>query len=108
MTTPDRVTRYDLNDLPHFTATFVTTDNVTLADPSMVMFLLKNPSGVTATYTYTGGLGGGSITRLGPGQYVKNDVTLDQVGSWFYRWSGTGGIQANEEWSALVDQSFIL
>lgn len=107
MTTPQLVSRYDVNDLVRFTATFVSTDGVTLADPTTVTLYHKNALGTIATYVFLGGVGGGSITRLGAGQYVK-DITLDSVGSHFYRWAGTGGIQANEEFSALVDQSFIL
>jgi len=107
VTTPDTVSRYDLNDLVRFIATFVSTDAITAADASTITFYTKNPSGVIASYVFTGGAGGGSITRLGVGAYAK-DWTLDVVGSWFYRWAATGGIQANEEWSAIVDRSFIL
>lgn len=106
MTTPRIVSEYDLNDLVRFTVDFVSTDNVTLADASTVNFLLLNPSGVVASFTNVAGAGG-SITRLGVGLFAK-DVTLNAVGSWFYRWEGTGGVQANDEWSCLVKRSFIL
>jgi hypothetical protein len=107
MATPDSVSRYDVNDLVRFVATFVSTDGITLADASTVTFYLRNPIGSVASYVYTGGAGGGSIQRLAAGQYAK-DTTLDVVGSWFYRWAATGGIQANEEWSCLCDTSFVL
>ena len=107
MTRPNSVSRYDLNDLVRFVATFVSTDAVTVADPSTIVFYLKNPLGSVASYVYTGGAGGGSITRVAAGIYAK-DWTLDLVGSWFYRWGGTGGVQANDEWSAIVDRSFVL
>lgn len=106
MATPNLVTRYDLYDLARFSVDFVSTDGVTLADPTHVTFYTKSPLGSVASYLNSAGAGG-SITRLGVGQFIK-ELTLDSVGSWFYRWSGTGGVQANEEWSAIVDQSFIL
>lgn len=107
MPTPELVNRYDLHDLARFVATFVSTDGLTLADASTITLYVKAPNGSVASYVHVGGAGGGSITRLAAGQYAK-DITLDQVGSWFYRWAATGGIQANEEWSLLVDRSFIL
>lgn len=106
MTTPAIVHRYDLNDLVRFSVNFVSTDGVTLADPTHVTFHQRNPAGSVASFVNSAGAGG-SITRLGVGQFAK-DVSLDSVGSWYYRWSGTGGVQANEEWSVLVDPSFIL
>lgn len=107
MPTPEQVSRYDLNDLVRFTATFVSTDGLTLADASTITLYVKEPNGSVASFVHVGGVGGGSITRLAAGQYAK-DYTLNQVGSWFYRWAATGGIQANEEWALLVDRSFIL
>lgn len=106
MSTPDRVHRYDVNDLVRFAVSFVSTDGVTLADATHVTFHVKNPLGSVASYLNSGGIGG-SITRVAVGQFAK-EMTLDLVGSYFYRWSGTGGVQANEEWSALVDRSFVL
>ena len=106
MSTPDRISRYDLNDLVHLSVGFVSTDGVTFADPSTVVLYLRNPAGSVASYVNTAGAGG-SINRAAVGRFAK-DVTADAVGSWFYRWAGTGGIQANEEWSFIVDRSFIL
>lgn len=102
---PAEVERYDLFDSFRQTATFVSTDLVTPADPSTVLFLVKNPLGTVSTYSY--GAAGASIVRDGVGAY-RRDQTLDVVGSWFYRSQGTGGVQAADEWSLLVDASFVL
>ena len=107
MATPQAVSRYDIHDLVRFIATFVSTDGVTPADPSTVTFLMKDASSIVGSYQFTGGAGGGSITRVGVGAYAK-DLTLSVTGSTFYRWEGTGGVQAAEEWSAFVMPSFIL
>jgi hypothetical protein len=107
MAAPQGVSRYDVHDLVRFMATFVSTDGLTPADPSTVTFLLKEANGTVGSYQFTGGAGGGSITRVAAGAYAK-DVTLSVSGSTVYRWEGTGGVQAAEEWSAFVLPSFIL
>jgi hypothetical protein len=107
VSTPQAVSRYDVHDLVRFIATFVSTDGLTPADPSTVTFLFKDSAGSVGSYQYVGGAGGGSITRINVGAYAK-DVTLTQVGSSFYRWEGTGGVQAAEEWSVFLGPSFIL
>jgi hypothetical protein len=107
VTTPQTVSDYDLYDLVRVVATFVGTDGVTPADPSTIVLLVKDASGIVASYLYTGGAGGGSITRVGTGAYAR-DLTVNVTGSWFYRWQGTGGIQAAEEWTLYVRRSFIL
>lgn len=102
---PAAVDRYDLYDMFRQTATFVSTDLTTAADPSTILFLVKNPLGTVSTYSY--GAAGASIVRTGVGAYLR-DQTLDVAGSWFYRAQGTGGVQAADEWSLLVDQSWVL
>lgn len=105
MTTPNTVSAYDLGDMLRLVATFVTTDGVTTADPSMVNFLVKNPAGSVATYRYL--QGSASVARSATGVYFK-DVSLDMVGSWYYRAEATGLLQAAEEWAFLVDPSLVL
>lgn len=106
MSTPQAVTRYDIHDLARFAATFVGTDGVTPADPTQVTFLFKDAAGTVATYVALAGAGG-SITRAGVGAYYK-DLTLSVAASAFYRWEGTGGVQAAEEWAIFIQPSFIL
>jgi hypothetical protein len=107
VSTPQGVSRYDLHDLVRFTGNFVGTDGITPADPSTVTFLFKDANGSVGSYQYIGGPGGGSITRISAGVYAK-DVTVVVAGTHFYRWEGTGGPQASEEWTVTVAQSFIL
>jgi hypothetical protein len=96
--------RYDIGDLVRLRATYVSTDLVTPADPSTITFLTLSGAGTVASYQFTGGAGGGSITRVAAGAYYK-DVTVDVYGTWTYRAIGTGGVQAAEEWQFSVDQS---
>ena len=98
MTTPAQVSRYDLYDLVRLVATTVASDGVTPADASTMQFLVRNPSGSVATYT-------GS--RTGVGAYIR-DITVNVVGSWYYRGVATGGAQANEEWTFIVDRSQVI
>jgi hypothetical protein len=95
--------RYDIGDLIRLRATYVSTDLVTPADPSVITFLVRS-AGSVGTYQYVGGAGGGSITRVPTGAYYK-DITVDVYGDWTYRSVGTGGVQAAEEWQFTVDQS---
>jgi len=94
--------RYDIGDLVRLRATYVSTDLVTAADPSVITFLVMSGAGTVASYQFAGG--GGSITRAGVGAYYK-DITVDVYGDWTYRSIGTGGVQAAEEWQFSVDHS---
>lgn len=94
-----------MGDLVRLIATYVSTDLVTPADPSTIIFLVKSPATTVACYAF--GVGGASITRVPTGAYYK-DITVDNYGRWYYRSIGTGGIQAAEEWYFDVDQSFVL
>ncbi len=105
MTVPADVTKYDLHDLVTLRATYVSTDLVTTADPSYVICYVKNPSAVVASYPY--GVAGASVTRQATGAYFK-DITLDVVGKWYYRWEGTGLLQAAEEWTLVCERTFVL
>lgn len=55
-------------------------------DPDTLVFKIFSPAGVTTTYTYADG---DEIVRQDAGDYYI-DVTPDQAGRWFYRWSTTG------------------
>lgn len=102
---PAEIDRYDIYDLARLRATFVSTDLITPADPSTVLFFVKNAQGSVSTYQYA--QAGASVTRAATGAYYK-DITVDQTGTWFYRAQGTGGVQAADEWGLIVDRSFIL
>ena len=99
---PPQVSRYDIGDLARAVASFVGTDGVTPANPSQVHFLLMNPLGTVSTYVY--GAAGASILLVGTAAYAR-DFTITTAGSWFYRWEGTGAVQAADEWSLLAAPS---
>ena len=62
-------------------------------DPTTITLKIKTPAAVTTTYTYALG----EITKSATGRYYR-DVTLDQVGVWYYRFEGAGAvISAGEE-----------
>lgn len=104
---PAVIAVYDLHDLVQLRATFLGTDGLTPADPSTVTFLVRDASGAVSSYQYVGGAGGGSIARAGVGAYFR-DVAALTVGSYYYRYEGTGGVIAADEWGFLVAASFIL
>ena len=58
-------------------------------DPTTITLKIKKPDKTTATYTDALG----QITKDGDGLYSKK-ATLDQPGLWFYRWIGTGAVEA--------------
>ena len=106
MTAPGAVSRYDLNDLTRLVATFCSTDGITTADPSTITLYVKDPAGSVASYVY--GAAGASVVKVGVGAYARDLSLGSWVGSWFYRWEGTGGVQAAEEHLLLVAPTFIL
>lgn len=103
-THPDSVSRYDLYDPVRLQATFLASDGLTSISPSQVHLFVRNAQGSVATYLFDAA--GASIVAVGSGAFYK-DITVDQVGSWFYRFQATGFGQAVEEWSFLVDRSNI-
>jgi hypothetical protein len=104
LSTPTTVSQYDLYDLVRLTATVVSTDLSTLADPSSITFYVRSPAGSVATYPY--GVAAASVIRDGVGRYWK-EVTGDMDGRWAYFSRATGGVQANEEWYFDVRRSSV-
>jgi len=74
----------------------------TLTDPTTVTLKTLNPSGTTATYT----LGDSEITKDSTGTYHK-DVEASVVGTWVYRWIGTGAAAGVDEAAFIVTASAI-
>lgn len=73
----------------------------TAIDPMNVYFSVKNPVGITTTYTY------GVDTQLvkdATGKYHV-DVNANLVGAWFYRFYSDGTGQAADESSFRVAPS---
>jgi len=96
---------YDVGDLLRLRATFVSTDLITPADPSTIIFRVQSPATAVACYAF--GVPAASVTRAGVGAYYK-DITPDVYGQWAYNALATGGVQAAEEWQFTVRHSTFL
>jgi hypothetical protein len=104
---PDSVSRYNPGAMARLVATIVSTDGVTPADASVIDIFVKDSQGTVTTYRFPGG----SVIRVGTGAYAHDHqipYSANAVGSWFYGYLATGGAQAAEEWSFIVERSFIL
>jgi len=89
---------YDIDQSVRLWAVFEV-DGV-LTDPTTITVKVQDPSGNEATYTYAGG----TVTRHSTGLYYK-DVLIDESGTWYYKYIGTGSVSAAEERSFSVDTS---
>lgn len=88
---------YDVGDLIKVSGVFTDEDDEDI-DPTTVTFKFTDPSGNTTTYLY------GTDDELvwdSKGHYHVN-VSIDESGTWYYRWASTGTGQAAEEGSFVV------
>ena len=67
------------------------------ADPTNVTLSVEKPDGTTTSYTYAAA----TVSKEAIGKYYK-DLAPDQSGIWFWRWVGTGGVQAASQGSFFV------
>ena len=81
---------YDVGDLVRISGPFTVAGVAT--DPTTVTLKIKDPSGNVATYTYALA----EIIKDSVGNYYK-DIIIDEAGYWYYRWEGTGTVQAADE-----------
>lgn len=91
---------WDVGDTPNLTCDF--TNAGALTDPTTITLIVVDPSGNQATYTYALA----EITKDATGQYSKT-VTVDESGTWQYRWVGTGTVPAADEGEFYVTRSVI-
>ena len=63
-----------------------------LTDPTTVTLKVQDPSENETDYTYALS----EVTKDATGQYHK-DITLDEVGTWYYRFEGLGAAVAAGE-----------
>ena len=96
---------YNIGDLVRLRATFVSTDLITAADPSTIIFRTLSPVAGVACFSFVAA--GASITRAGVGAYYK-DITPNAEGVWVYNALATGGVQAVEESTFNVQHSAFL
>lgn len=72
---------------------FRSAPNGTPVDPDTISLQVKDPTGAITTYVYGVAMG---LVKEAIGIYYF-DVNLSIVGSWHYRWTGTGTNQAAAE-----------
>lgn len=63
-----------------------------MTDPTTITLRLQTPDGVEAAYTFAAA----QVTRDGLGKYSKT-ITVDQVGTYYYKWESTGTVIAAKE-----------
>jgi hypothetical protein len=93
MATPNS---YDVGDLIQLTGTFKNASGV-LTDPTTVTCTVRDPAGTVTTPT---------ATRASVGVWNATvDLTGAVAGVWWYRFAGTGAVQAAEESTFYVEAS---
>lgn len=80
------INTFDVGDQVRLIGSFKDITN-TLTDPTVVTVRVKTPSGIVTTP---------AATQASAGIYHV-DVTLDESGTWWYRFEGTGAVVAAEE-----------
>lgn len=88
-------TSYDKADLITLSATFKNAAG-TLTDPTAVTLRIMDPRGQIVTYS------GGAIIHDSTGLYHMDFSTHSLHGTWWYRFEGTGAIQAGGEKSFVI------
>ena len=89
------VNTYNKGNRVRFSVTF--TVSAVNTDPTATTLKIQDPSGNETTYTYVLG----EVIKTATGQYRK-DIDIDETGSWYYRWEGTGAVVAASEAHLLV------
>ena len=93
---------YDIGDKVILRAAFDTDGAPN--DPTTLTAQVRRPDGTMTTYTY---LTTADIVRDSTGRYHL-DVVIDQAGTWYVRWAGTGTAQAAEEESLWARPSAVV
>lgn len=98
---------YDVGDLVKISAIFTDEDDKA-TDPTVTTFQVTDPLGNTTTHVYgeEDGEMVGPNEGLDTGNFYVN-VSIDKARTWYWRWSGTGAVQAAEEGSFVVRVSNI-
>lgn len=72
-------------------------------DPLLVRFFMRGPSGALITIAYPDN----AVVRRSTGRYEAS-VVVDVPGTWYFRWEGSGVIDAVEELTVPVRGSNVL
>ncbi len=90
---------YDIGDLVRVSGIFTNTAGAA-TDPTAIKVSVRAPDGTLTTYTY--GTDAALKKETTGSYYLDIDATL--AGFWFYRWFGTGAVQAADEaWFEVVN-----
>lgn len=73
-----------------------------LRDPLVIQCTTRTPSGGEETMTYPDA----DLVRVEAGKYEAH-VTLDQGGTWWFRFAGHGGVEAVSETYVEVEHSHV-
>lgn len=87
--------RYDVGDQVRLWGVFKNLAGAD-ADPDTIICKHQDPSGNETTITYPTGM-----TKASTGRYYV-DLTIDEAGTWYYRFNGTGAIIAAGEQSFIA------
>ncbi len=82
---------YDRGDVVRLSANFTNISN-SPTDPTTVVLRIKQPDATVSVVNYPGG----DIVRDGTGQY-HYDLSIAEAGDWYYRFEGSGAVQAASE-----------
>ncbi len=93
---------YDVGDLVRISAVFTDKDGE-FGNPTVTTFKITDPSGDTTTYVYSIDE---ELVRDSTGHFHV-DISIDQAKTWYYRWEGTGALQAAEEGRLVARRSRI-
>jgi hypothetical protein len=91
--------QYDKGQLVRCYGTFSDEAGTTATDPTTITFKFKNPAGTTTTYVYGTD---SQLVKIGTGRY-RVDVSGSSAGVWWYRFEGTGTVQAADEGQFLIE-----
>jgi hypothetical protein len=89
---------YDIGDKVRISCAFTSAGVAT--DPTAIVCKVKKPDGTITTATYALS----QVSKASTGNYYY-DFTIDQVGSHWYRFAGTGTVVAAAEGEFLVRKS---
>ena len=86
---------YDVGDRIRLRGVFTNLAGVD-TDPTTIVCKYQDPGGVETTVTYPT-----SIVKVSTGRYYL-DIDIDEAGTWYYRWNGTGDVVAAGEQSFIA------
>lgn len=93
----------DLGDMVTFEGTFRVRASGLVADPTTVVLKIKDPAGVTTTYTYGTDT---ELVRSSEGVYTMDFSPLSS-GAYYYRMYGTGAVKESQEGHFMVNGNII-